>query len=453
MNLTCKLPDIVLADAADPIELTNLFSTTKLVLNCTGPFRFLGMDIVEACIKGNSNYMDITGEPQFMESSFLKFHDQAKAKGLLILHACAFDSVPADLGCLFASQQFPPQKCSSIESFLVLNSPDGLAGHYTTFECAVHGIGDGNSLKRIRNEINEKYKFPKSKYIGPKLERNTSYYYDERLQKYAIPFMGADASVVRSSQRSIQLIEGEQVFPQYSAYAVISDAYNLASTVIFGTMFTTLASFSLGRSLLLSFPGLATNGVFSHEGPTAKQLETASFSMHFFAKGYTSIDEIAVQSHSPNVSLDELDTKLSPKSNETINNPTNNINNELDIKTMNENEKNGKYFNISLPNKEVHIEVAGPEPGYVATPIIFITLALCFLEEREFLPIGGVFTPASAFYHSPSIIDRLDKAGITFSILETKLNDIIQFEKEDNLIEADVVGTNDSETEKLQQKK
>jgi short subunit dehydrogenase-like uncharacterized protein len=62
--------------------------------------------------------------------------------------------------------------------------------------------------------------------------------------------------------------------------------------------------------------------------------------------------------------------------------------------------------------------VSGPEPGYVATPIIFVQLAKCLLEERTTLPAqGGVYTPGGLFYKS-SLIARLKDAGIGFTVLE-----------------------------------
>lgn len=60
-----------------------------------------------------------------------------------------------------------------------------------------------------------------------------------------------------------------------------------------------------------------------------------------------------------------------------------------------------------------------PEPGYVATPLIFVELAKCLVEEREGLPMqGGVCTPAAVFYKS-TLIDRLKTVGIDFSVLES----------------------------------
>ncbi|CAM9118001.1 unnamed protein product, partial [Ectocarpus sp. 8 AP-2014] len=85
----------------------------RLCLNCTGPYRFLGEAVVSACVDSGTDYIDLCGEPEFMQRMTLKFHEAAEAKGVLIIHACAFDSVPADLGCLFAATQFvSPAVCS-----------------------------------------------------------------------------------------------------------------------------------------------------------------------------------------------------------------------------------------------------------------------------------------------------------------------------------------------------
>ncbi len=151
---------MLIANANDYRVLVETFSEVRIVLNCTGPFRFLGKDIVAACVAARSNYLDICGEPQFMEQSYYDNDDEARKNGCLILHACAFDSVPADLGYLFTMNQYSPDKCSSIESFLIINCPKGLAGHYTTYESAVYGVGDVKKLKKVRNEIIAKYKPP-----------------------------------------------------------------------------------------------------------------------------------------------------------------------------------------------------------------------------------------------------------------------------------------------------
>jgi hypothetical protein len=78
------------------------------------------------------------------------------------------------------------------------------------------------------------------------------------------------------------------------------------------------------------------------------------------------------------------------------------------------------------PDKEVHVVVSGPEPGYVATPAIFFALAMCVLEERERLPKGGVFTPAAAFFDCPSVFNRLMNAGINIQVLSSDTDLVAQ---------------------------
>lgn len=96
---------------------------SKLTSSSLSPslsYRFLGKNIVEACVASKCDYMDICGEPQFMEQCFLDYHEQAVENDVLVLHACAFDSVPADLGYLYTTRLYEPTKCSSIESFLTI---------------------------------------------------------------------------------------------------------------------------------------------------------------------------------------------------------------------------------------------------------------------------------------------------------------------------------------------
>ena len=56
--------DIVLCNIDDESSLVAAFATSKIVLNCTGPYRFLGERCVRAALTAGTNIMDISGEPQ-----------------------------------------------------------------------------------------------------------------------------------------------------------------------------------------------------------------------------------------------------------------------------------------------------------------------------------------------------------------------------------------------------
>ncbi|KAJ3190691.1 hypothetical protein HDU67_006179, partial [Dinochytrium kinnereticum] len=62
-----KLEAILVADVSEPEKLKKVISMCRVVINCVGPFRFYGMPVVNACVEGNAEYVDITGEPEFVE--------------------------------------------------------------------------------------------------------------------------------------------------------------------------------------------------------------------------------------------------------------------------------------------------------------------------------------------------------------------------------------------------
>lgn len=58
---------LIVADVKDEASLAAMSATARVVINATGPFRFLGEPVVRACISTGTDYVDITGEPEFME--------------------------------------------------------------------------------------------------------------------------------------------------------------------------------------------------------------------------------------------------------------------------------------------------------------------------------------------------------------------------------------------------
>lgn len=68
-------------------------------------------------INSGTHHVDVSGEPFYMESMELKYNDLAKEKGVYIVSACGFDSIPADIGVKHFEDNFNGE-VHSIESFL-----------------------------------------------------------------------------------------------------------------------------------------------------------------------------------------------------------------------------------------------------------------------------------------------------------------------------------------------
>lgn len=71
----------------------------------------------------------------------------------------------------------------------------------------------------------------------------------------------------------------------------------------------------------------------------------------------------------------------------------------------------------AVPTAHVVCRVSGPEPGYVATPIILVNAALALLASRDRLGSGGVWT-VGALLGDTDVLERLQEHGIAFEVVE-----------------------------------
>lgn len=83
------------------------FPNFQIVLNCCGPYRFYGEMVVKACIANGTHHVDISGEPQYIDKMQIKYNDLAQEKGVYVVSSCAYESIPAEMGVLYAEKNFP----------------------------------------------------------------------------------------------------------------------------------------------------------------------------------------------------------------------------------------------------------------------------------------------------------------------------------------------------------
>ncbi|XP_061610322.1 saccharopine dehydrogenase b isoform X1 [Phyllopteryx taeniolatus] len=351
--------DIIVADVSSEESLAIMCQQALVILNCVGPYRFYGEPVVAACVENGAHYIDICGEPQFLERMQLEYHTKAMERGVYVIGSCGFDSIPADLGILYTQSHFKGT-LTAVESFLTISSgPEGSCGHDATWQSAVHGFADSSALRKLRRKFGHK-PLP---LVGTKVRPRGFVFFSKEIVQYAIPFMGSDPSVVKRTQRF--LYQEERRSPiQYFAYVGVGGLCSVAKLFCGGLLFWILVKFGMGRKLLTTFPRFFSFGLFSKAGPTIKQIEDTCFNITFFGEGYS-------------------------EGTEPLQGP---------------------------PNAKICTEVMGAEPGYVATVIAMVQAAVTVLKERHSLPRrGGVYTPGSAF-NKTNLIDRLHNHGFKFSV-------------------------------------
>ena len=99
--------EVLVADATDPAALADAARQARVVVTTIGPYLEHGGPLVAACAEAGTDYLDLTGEPEFVDRTFLAHHQTAVRTGARLVHACGFDSIPYDLGAWYTVQQLP----------------------------------------------------------------------------------------------------------------------------------------------------------------------------------------------------------------------------------------------------------------------------------------------------------------------------------------------------------
>ncbi len=100
--------ELLVVDASDQAALADVVRRAKVAVTTVGPYQQLGGPLVAACAETGTDYVDLTGEPEFVDRTYLDHHATAVRTGARIVHACGFDSIPHDLGAYFTVQQLRP---------------------------------------------------------------------------------------------------------------------------------------------------------------------------------------------------------------------------------------------------------------------------------------------------------------------------------------------------------
>jgi short subunit dehydrogenase-like uncharacterized protein len=98
---------LLIADVTDPASVQRIAESARVVVSTVGPYLQYGEPLVAACAEAGTDYLDLTGESEFVDLMYARHHRRAVASGARLVHCCGFDSIPYDLGVLFTVQQLP----------------------------------------------------------------------------------------------------------------------------------------------------------------------------------------------------------------------------------------------------------------------------------------------------------------------------------------------------------
>lgn len=126
----------------DPSALDAGLSDVDVVIHCAGPFSRTSRPMVDACLRTETHYLDITGEIDVFEACAARDAEAAR-RGVMLMPGVGFDVVPSDCLALHLARRLP----SATHLRLAFTSVGGGSSHGTALT-AVEGLGKPNLVRR-----------------------------------------------------------------------------------------------------------------------------------------------------------------------------------------------------------------------------------------------------------------------------------------------------------------
>jgi short subunit dehydrogenase-like uncharacterized protein len=143
---------VLVADSTDPASLRRVAERARVVASTVGPYVLHGEPLVAACAEAGTDYVDLTGEPEFVDRMYLRYHATAERSGARLVHACGFDSVPHDLGAQFTVQQLPADRPITMRGYVTAGGTAS-GGTLASAITAMSRLRQASSVHRQRREI------------------------------------------------------------------------------------------------------------------------------------------------------------------------------------------------------------------------------------------------------------------------------------------------------------
>ncbi len=267
-NPACAELPLLLADSGDAASLQRVAQSAKVVVSTVGPYIEHGEPLVAACAGAGTDYLDLTGEPEFVDRMWLAHHDTAVASGARIVHACGFDSIPHDLGAWFTVQQLPEGVPLTVEGFV--RAGGTVSGG--TWHSAITALSRLRQYADVARERRRREDRPMDRTIGSTHQRIG---FNKLLGTWVVPFPSIDPQVVRRSAAADDRYGPAFRYGHYIQVRRLSTVATLLGGV--GAAFVG-AQFRITRERLLRLrdPG---------EGPEEDARAKAWFKVRFIGKG------------------------------------------------------------------------------------------------------------------------------------------------------------------------
>ncbi|MEU2337980.1 saccharopine dehydrogenase NADP-binding domain-containing protein [Streptomyces sp. NPDC013172] len=184
------------ADVTEPASIRALAEHARVVASTVGPYGRYGEELVAACADTGADYLDLCGEPEFVDLMYVRHDARARETGARLVHACGFDSVPHDLGAYFTVCRLPEGVPLTVDGFVTAEA----AFSGGTFASALEQFARPRQMAaaardRARHEPRLMGRRATAPAGAPRFARE--------IGAWALPLPTIDAQIVRRSARAL----------------------------------------------------------------------------------------------------------------------------------------------------------------------------------------------------------------------------------------------------------
>ena len=272
-HLTTIDPDLgdlplLTADVTDDASLEDVAKRARVVITTVGPYLTYGEPLVAACAEAGTDYVDLTGEPEFVDRMYVAHHATAERSGARLVHACGFDSIPHDLGAFFTVQQLPDDVPITLRG--VVRSRGTFSGG--TFHSAMTQMSRAKQMKHAaaaRRTLQPRPEGRSSRAVSGKPQR------DAVLGRWLLPLPTIDPIVVARSGAALPAYGPDFRYSHYAGTKTLRYAVGGAVGV--------------GAMGLAAQVGPIRNSMLKHikagDGPDAARRAKSWFRVDFVGEG------------------------------------------------------------------------------------------------------------------------------------------------------------------------
>src|SRR6478736_2955493 len=269
-DLDPALADLPLlhADVEDPGSLAEVAGRARVLATTGGPYLAYGEPLVAACAAAGTDYLDLTGETEFVDRMYLAHHETAVRSRARIVHAAGFDSVPHDLGVLYTLQHLRASGPVTVRG-VVRASATFSGGTFHSAMTASSRVRRTSAVTKERRRAETRPEGRRSRAVQGKPRK------DPVLGYWLLPLPTIDPLVVARSGAALASYGPDFRYSHYAGTRTLRYAAGGAAAAT--AMFLTAQVPPLRR--------LALDRVKQGDGPDERRRARSWFSVDFVAEG------------------------------------------------------------------------------------------------------------------------------------------------------------------------